>query len=155
MYFAFVAEGKYTGLKLAIKPDPLATTTDGKVTFFIANKTDPLPFYLTEEGELICFDVDREQRQTYMVDIVAHHDGEEAHSLLNVTILDVNDNYPIFVEGPETIGLANDADIGRAIQTFKATDLDAGPSGQVIYELSGDGAPYFTIDRNCRSNLLV
>ena len=148
LYFAFIPEGKHTdGLKVPIKPEPLTTNTDGTVSFSLLNRTE-VPFHLTKDGQLVVFDVDREQQQSYMVDVLAVHEDEEARTRLNVTILDLNDNYPAFEDSSEAIGLASDAQIGSRVHTFRATDLDTGANGQVVYDIEGDNANLFAIDHN-------
>ncbi|MGH0176874.1 UNVERIFIED_CONTAM: hypothetical protein FKN15_016909 [Acipenser sinensis] len=80
---------------------------------------------------------DREEQDVY--DIVVEVTGEEmlrvAHVVVKVTVEDVNDNAPMFVNLPYYALVQADADIGHAIRQVTAVDLDIGNNGQIHYYL--------------------
>lgn len=52
MYFGFMPEGNYSqGVVVDLKPESLSTNYNGKVTYEIANREIPIPFFMT--GKLI------------------------------------------------------------------------------------------------------
>ncbi|XP_041081573.1 protocadherin Fat 1-like isoform X3 [Polyodon spathula] len=80
---------------------------------------------------------DREEQDVY--DIVVEVTGEEmltvAHVVVKVTVGDVNDNAPMFVNLPYYALVQADADIGHVIRQVTAVDLDIGNNGQIHYYL--------------------
>ncbi|CAI4225888.1 unnamed protein product [Auanema sp. JU1783] len=148
VYQAFVTEGKYSnGIKLALKPENLSTNFAGRVTYSIVEK-EALPFFLTTEGNLMVFDVDREKKDSYILNIMAKTSGNpvrKAMAQINVVVLDVNDNYPEFDNHPESIGILRDTAVGSTVYKFHAVDQDDGDSGSVQFGCDGD-EDYFNID---------
>ncbi|XP_034400093.1 protocadherin alpha-8-like [Cyclopterus lumpus] len=53
-----------------------------------------------------------------------------------VNILDINDNAPVFSKDVYSVMLDENAPIGTTVIQVNATDLDAGPNGEVIYSFS-------------------
>uniref|UniRef100_A0A1I7XQV5 Cadherin domain-containing protein n=1 Tax=Heterorhabditis bacteriophora TaxID=37862 RepID=A0A1I7XQV5_HETBA len=151
VYFAFMPEGNYTnGVKVAIKPEPLSTNTQGRILYSIAGKEQNLPFYLTDDGQLIVFSVDREKTSNYLLNITATAMDMPlgtAYALINVTVLDVNDNYPVFENHPPVLGILRNSPPGKPLYQFTATDADADNYGQVAYEVEGTGGN-FVIEPN-------
>lgn len=73
--------------------------------------------------------LDRERQSRYNLE--AHvQDREksdwECVSKVEITILDVNDNAPIFVSNNNTASLSEDAQIGTIVIKMHATDADIG-----------------------------
>ncbi|EPB72725.1 cadherin domain protein [Ancylostoma ceylanicum] len=144
MYFAFVPEGQYTnGIRLAIKPEPLSVNRQTAVRYEIDDASQNIPFFITADGQLIIFDVDRESQASYMFTIKASSpEFGVAKATMNVTILDTNDNYPVFDASPSVIGLYRDAAVGTPLYHFSAHDQDADNYGAVTYGLEEHGSPF-------------
>ena len=75
---------------------------------------------------------------------------------LNVTVLDVNDNNPVFAEDEISIAVNEGEELGQVLISVRATDIDAGRNAQVEYYLAG-GDPqgtyiYLYIMCNCYRN---
>ncbi|CAI2349627.1 unnamed protein product [Caenorhabditis sp. 36 PRJEB53466] len=143
-YFAFSAEGDFkNGIELEIKPEELKVENAlGPVEYSIEDTTTRMPFFLNEHGKLIMFEADRERHSSYYFTIVAKTASQMARARLNVTILDVNDNYPRFEPHPEVIGVRREMHVGSPIYQFKASDDDE--HGALAYEISP--REYFSID---------
>ena len=63
-----------------------------------------------------------------------------ATTTVTVTILDVNDNAPVFVGAPYNVTISRDLTPGHVIfdeSTIVATDADEGLNGRVKYTLTG------------------
>ncbi|KAE9419931.1 hypothetical protein Angca_002369, partial [Angiostrongylus cantonensis] len=144
IYFAFVPEGEYTnGIRVALKPEALSVNKNTSVKFEISDNVRNLPFFLTTDGQLIVFDVDRELRAVYSFPIKATStDFGEAQALLNVTVLDINDNYPVFDPAPSIIGVFRDIAVGVPLHRFTARDLDTDNYGAVNYGLEKTQTPF-------------
>ena len=72
---------------------------------------------------------------------------------VNITILDVNDNEPIFSQSKYFGTVLENATLGTPILQVTATDLDEGLSGQVVYSLPRkpsqiESSSFFGINKN-------
>uniref|UniRef100_A0A5S6QNB3 Cadherin domain-containing protein n=1 Tax=Trichuris muris TaxID=70415 RepID=A0A5S6QNB3_TRIMR len=101
-------------------------------------------------------ELDREFREVYILKINAFDGGEPPLRdtlTVNVTLMDVNDNAPVFDRARYEVHLGNSDSLvpGSPIITVHATDQDAGLNGQVEYRLApspGDAQRLFSIDAN-------
>ncbi|KAM8938795.1 protocadherin Fat 1 isoform 2-T2 [Pelodytes ibericus] len=81
---------------------------------------------------------DREQQDLFelVVEITDEHKPlKVAHVLVKVTIEDVNDNIPIFVNLPYYAMVQVDAEVGHVIRHVTAVDRDIGRNGEIHYYL--------------------
>ncbi|XP_014488108.1 PREDICTED: fat-like cadherin-related tumor suppressor homolog [Dinoponera quadriceps] len=70
-----------------------------------------------------------------------------AHVVANVTILDINDNCPMFVNLPYYAVVSVDAQKGDVITKVHAVDMDSGDNGEVRYELKKGHGELFKVCR--------
>uniref|UniRef100_A0A2K6KUX5 Protocadherin-16 n=1 Tax=Rhinopithecus bieti TaxID=61621 RepID=A0A2K6KUX5_RHIBE len=107
---------------------------------------DPVP-ELVVTGEL-----DRENRSHYMLQLEAYDGGSpprRAQTLLDVTLLDINDHAPAFNQSRYHAVVSESLAPGSPVLQVFASDADAGANGAVTYEINrrqseGDGP--FSID---------
>lgn len=57
-----------------------------------------------------------------------------------ITLIDTNDNAPVFDENPYQVLVSEDAEIGRLIATVRAVDNDQGTNGMVFYRFRGQSS---------------
>ncbi|KAJ7405115.1 Protocadherin Fat 3 [Willisornis vidua] len=91
---------------------------------------------------------DREQQESF--DVVIEVTGENkpsvvAHIVVKVTVEDVNDNAPFFVNLPYYAVVKVDSETGHVIQRVTAVDKDTGRNGEVHYYLK-EHHEHFQID---------
>uniref|UniRef100_A0A2K5HVT3 Protocadherin-16 n=1 Tax=Colobus angolensis palliatus TaxID=336983 RepID=A0A2K5HVT3_COLAP len=106
----------------------------------------PVP-ELVVTGEL-----DRENRSHYMLQLEAYDGGSpprRAQTLLDVTLLDINDHAPAFNQSRYHAVVSESLAPGSPVLQVFASDADAGANGAVTYEINrrqseGDGP--FSID---------
>ena len=81
--------------------------------------------------------LDRESNSTYLLTAVVTDGTVEMQITLNVSVLDVNDNSPVFVgiQGRHNITVTNAVFIGETVFKVQATDKDAGANGLVQYSI--------------------
>lgn len=70
-----------------------------------------------------------------------------AITLVYISILDINDNCPVFVNMPYYASVSVGYTKGTVIMQVKAIDLDSGENGEVRYELRKGSGELFKIDR--------
>lgn len=76
---------------------------------------------------------------------------EQSETLVKVTILDVNDNYPQFIDSEalvRTIAIDSLTPIGVPLAQFNATDADNGNQGKVSYKIEKNLENLFEIGKN-------
>ena len=110
--------------------------------------TDLIPFDIectkTLDGSslvqlIVSRELNREQKDSYAFYAVAKDGGDPPLNgtlYVNVTILDFNDNYPVFDNAPYNVTVREDVQVNTVILTLRATDADDDKNGDVRYKLS-------------------
>ncbi|KAM8879066.1 protocadherin Fat 1a isoform 5-T7 [Spinachia spinachia] len=81
---------------------------------------------------------DREAQDTFDIVVEVTREGKSedgAHILVSVTVEDVNDNKPMFVNLPYHALVQVDAEEGQVIRQVTAVDKDSGPNADIRYLL--------------------
>ncbi|NWY46662.1 PCDG7 protein, partial [Sylvia atricapilla] len=82
--------------------------------------------------------LDREEAAFHELVLRASDGGDPARTgtaRIRVTVVDANDNAPVFSQAEYTVRVAEDVPVGSVLVTVTATDADEGVNGQVIYTL--------------------
>lgn len=119
--------------------------TDGKFRLVVTGNPTGETSYLHLEttGKL-----DREQVEFYTLNVSARDRGRPprlGYLRVNVTVLDVNDNPPIFQQSDYVVALNESAPAGSPVLRVHATDKDLGDNSKLTYYLP-DTERQFTID---------
>lgn len=102
-----------------------------------------------KDSSKLDYDVDDEDKRLFSFDIVTSVDGEELSSArVNIKLLDMNDNAPVFDELTYKFFVQENATIGMKIGEVQATDKDYGIFGEIEYTLTGFGSNMFKTDKN-------
>ncbi|XP_028816546.1 protocadherin alpha-3-like isoform X6 [Denticeps clupeoides] len=83
--------------------------------------------------------LDRENKAKHQFRLTAVDGGNPSKSgnmNITVTVLDVNDNRPVFSQDPYLVTVEENIAIGTVVFTVNATDLDEGINGDVEYALA-------------------
>ncbi|XP_028975084.2 protocadherin alpha-3 isoform X27 [Esox lucius] len=98
--------------------------------------------------------LDREAVKSHRLLLTAMDGGKPPRSgtsEINIEVLDVNDNSPIFNKGLYSVMLKENAPLGSIVIQINATDLDEGSNGDVIYSFGNEIDPklheLFGLDR--------
>nr|ABV59347.1 protocadherin mu8 [Callorhinchus milii] len=84
--------------------------------------------------------LDREEVATHRLRLTAIDGGIPERSgtaQFVITVLDVDDNWPVFGQTIYKVSLMENAPVGALIIKLNATDLDEGPNGDITYSFSG------------------
>ncbi len=98
-------------------------------------------------------ELDREQQKEIDMILTATDGGSPQRSgtaVIHITVLDANDNVPVFSEYVYKVTLAENTPPGTEIIKVTATDADEGPNGEVTYEfsrISDKATKLFSIDK--------
>ncbi|TSK45903.1 Protocadherin gamma-A11 [Bagarius yarrelli] len=115
---------------------------------------EKVPFLVLQKS------LDRERKAEHELTLTAVDGGNPPKSgILNVTVtvLDNNDNRPVFSQEVYTVHLQENSPIGTTVVKVSATDLDDGSNGEVIYSLSNKLSRniYDVFDLNATSGEIV
>ncbi|XP_042165393.1 protocadherin beta-16-like isoform X46 [Oncorhynchus tshawytscha] len=90
-------------------------------------------------GELVLEkELDREQKHEVTLLLTAVDGGTPQRSgtvVIHVTVLDANDNIPVFSQDVYKVSLPENSPLGTVVATVRATDVDEGANGEVTYDL--------------------
>ncbi|KAM3867193.1 uncharacterized protein ACN63O_008936 [Diretmus argenteus] len=84
-------------------------------------------------------ELDREKQHDLKLVLVAVDGGNPQRSgtaIINVTVLDANDNAPVFSQTVYKASLSENSPLDTLVVTVSATDADEGINGEVTYEFS-------------------
>ncbi|XP_060764977.1 protocadherin beta-16-like isoform X8 [Neoarius graeffei] len=84
-------------------------------------------------------ELDREKQRDMNLILTAFDGGNPPKSgtaVIHVTVLDANDNIPVFSQPVYRVSLAENTPLGTEVIRVSATDADEGANGDVTYELS-------------------
>ncbi|XP_041863413.1 protocadherin-10-like [Melanotaenia boesemani] len=84
--------------------------------------------------------LDREQQNAHQMVLTAVDGGAPERSgtaQIDVTVLDANDNAPVFEQSFYRVRLAENAPKGTVVIKLNASDLDEGPNADITYSFSG------------------
>ncbi|XP_042165374.1 protocadherin beta-16-like isoform X27 [Oncorhynchus tshawytscha] len=105
-------------------------------------------------GELVLEkELDREQQQEVTLLLTAVDGGTPQRSgtvVIHVTVLDANDNKPVFSQTVYKVRLPENSPTGTVVVAVSASDEDEGANGEVSYEfnrISDKAAKLFSIDK--------
>ncbi|XP_029917482.1 protocadherin alpha-3-like [Myripristis murdjan] len=94
------------------------------------SEEDKIPFLVLKKP------LDREQKAEHYLVLTALDGGSPPKSgslNLTITVLDANDNRPLFSQDTYTVTLYENAPIGTLVIKLNATDLDEGPNSAIEY----------------------
>ncbi|XP_045898245.1 protocadherin beta-16-like [Micropterus dolomieu] len=98
--------------------------------------------------------LDRERHPHFSLKLIAIDGGTPQRSgtvNIDVTVLDANDNAPVFNQSMYKANVMENTMKGTSVITVNATDADSGSNGLITYSLSkmkGSAADIFSIDEN-------
>ncbi|XP_013185198.1 cadherin-87A [Amyelois transitella] len=102
-----------------------------------------------KDSSKLDYDVDDDEKRIFSFDIVSSIDDIKLSSTrVNIKLLDINDNAPIFDQASYKFNVLENATIGIKIGEVQAMDKDYGIFGEIEYTLTGFGSNVFKTDRS-------
>ena len=113
----------------------LNSTTFQEYTL-VAGNADGV-FFINETTGIIHTNqhVDREEVDHYSLTVKCTDDNGSAYAQVEVYVLDVNDNFPLFLAYEYEFTIQENLPLGSYIGTVNATDADIGTNGVITYKL--------------------
>ncbi|XP_042222155.1 fat-like cadherin-related tumor suppressor homolog isoform X3 [Homarus americanus] len=153
-YFTTVTESANIGSDIV---RVLATSRDSgknaEITYSIIGGNEHRKFAIhPKTGVVSILDpLDYERAHSYQLTVQATDGGEPPlsnHATINVTVTDINDNEPIFLQNSYSVIVNEAAIIGERLIQVIATDLDSQANGRITYGIAnGDPNHQFRIDQ--------
>lgn len=151
MYFVSVAENVANGTNVtqvsARDPD---SGINGLVHYSLETNLRDAPFTIEPATGVVSTSgqIDYELHYSYLVKVVAvDGGGRVARSDLNISVEDVNDNYPVINPTSYNVTAYENLTVGDAIATVVATDKDSGLFSQLTFIIStGNSGGFFYIN---------
>ena len=109
---------------------------------------DPVsvPFQISSSGELTTtIGLDREDIPSHTFDVIVTDLGDPQlgiQTTVTVTVTDVNDNAPSFLQGPTLLSVFENAELDVLLTQYIANDDDEGINAQVTYALTDPSVPF-------------
>ncbi len=129
-YFATVAEGVPVGTDVVRL---LATSRDigvnAEITYAIVGGNEHRIFTIEPHSGLVSVaaSIDYERSRAFFLTVQARDGGEPPltnRATVNITVLDVNDNAPVFGQMSYSAAVSESSEVGVGILSLTATDLD-------------------------------
>ncbi|KAL9851842.1 LOW QUALITY PROTEIN: protocadherin Fat 4 [Geothlypis trichas] len=89
--------------------------------------------------------IDREEQAFYQLKVVARGGAITGDAVVNITVKDLNDNSPHFIQVVESVNVVENWKAGHTIFQAKALDPDEGVNGMVLYSLKQNPKGLFSI----------
>lgn len=141
-YNVTITEGTLPGTVIScVVATDKDSTTNAQVTYDIASNNNET-FHIDDAGQITLIKcVDFEVNKFHKMAVVAKDNGfpklvSIPPAFVDIYIVDVNDNSPVFDMSFYESAIAENATAGQQILSVKATDVDSGLNGDVLYAIS-------------------
>ncbi|XP_071267191.1 protocadherin gamma-A4-like isoform X19 [Salvelinus alpinus] len=141
-----IAESAFKGARFRVNAAHDADIGQNAVQSYTLQRNDHFALSVqttaagSKYGELVLDkELDREQQQELKLLLTAVDGGTPQRSgtvVIHVTVLDANDNAPVFSQAVYKASLPENSPLGRLVLTVSSTDADEGMNGEVTFEFS-------------------
>ncbi|KAL3878333.1 hypothetical protein ACJMK2_030696, partial [Sinanodonta woodiana] len=124
---------------------------NGRISFSLLSALDSSKFGIfPSDGYLYLKEqLDREIKDRYVLTVVCQDHGSPSRTAtasVYITVMDVNDNDPIFTQISYTFNIEENMPVNTSVGYISATDADIGPNAELVYNVPS-GKP-FVIKQN-------
>lgn len=132
-----------TTIRTPLKHQQITTGIEYSIIFGDPNGN----FHIDEQSGVIttAMKIDREAAIMYMLTVVVRSGLAFGRTTVNISILDLNDNAPIFSRDRDEISLPENAAVGQEVYLARARDKDSGINSRVTYSLTYNQDDLFRI----------
>uniref|UniRef100_A0A672FMT3 Si:ch73-379j16.2 n=1 Tax=Salarias fasciatus TaxID=181472 RepID=A0A672FMT3_SALFA len=125
-------QGISAQIRYSIQEESKLGTAVGNVAKDLGLEVNPSDGFLVVNQRSL----DREKKAEHRLSLTATDGGNPSKSgslNLTITVIDANDNRPVFSKDVYTVSLDENASIGTTVIQLNATDLDEGLNGEIEY----------------------
>lgn len=119
---------------------------NSELSYMLSSATPPGSFQVTLEGDVVLArQLDRENVTEFQLVVTAEDNGMprlSAMTIVSLTVLDINDNPPVFADSVKTTTLPENTPLDTQVITILAEDSDEGSNQEIVYSIQSDS---FTI----------
>ncbi|KAG9265353.1 protocadherin Fat 3 [Astyanax mexicanus] len=147
MYEAEVRENMPAGSKvIMIRAQDADPGSFGEVRYILLSDTAQDLFSIDSNGQIMTLEkLDREEQSEVMLSVAAVDTGGRAgYCSVRVTLLDENDNAPLFDSLEYRASVRAEVEAGSLVTQVQAWDADQGINGQVSYSLYSEASQQVT-----------
>uniref|UniRef100_A0A3Q3A6S5 Cadherin domain-containing protein n=1 Tax=Kryptolebias marmoratus TaxID=37003 RepID=A0A3Q3A6S5_KRYMA len=140
----YIAESTLPGVKFALSEAADADMGRNGVGTYKLSQNEHFSLAVNKAGDSVSAELvlqkalDREKQAVITMTLIAVDGGtppKSGTSQLRVTVLDNNDNIPIFSESLYKTKITENARLGTTVIVVRATDADEGPNSEIVYSL--------------------
>ena len=127
---------------LTVTAEDLDGDTGAVIEYSLVDTGDLLPFTIDNQTGILYTtdDLDRENTELYQFAVLASNPTGapvlSSTAAVTITVLDVNDNAPVFMQGNYVAAVTTSFEVGNPILTVSASDADVGLNGTIRYSLT-------------------
>ena len=144
---AYILEGSANQTVLTTVPASDADSGLNAVLNYSIINSDPVPFSIGNTGSIfVAGAIDRETQDSYTLTVLIQDNGSPSLSTqvtVNVSVLDRNDNPPVFLSLPYTFHVPENVTIDSTVGSIEVTDRDIGINANLTCSLTGIGSDKF------------
>ena len=153
VYFASVDENTLNGTSVTqVSAKDIDSGLNGAVRYSLGIHQREIPFAIHPDSGIVTTSgpIDYELHSSYLVKVLATDGGGRVStSDLNISVVDVNDNFPVIGPTSYNVTVYENLTIGGAIATVLAKDNDSGVFSQLTFNISnGNSLGLFNINRS-------
>ncbi|XP_043928153.1 protocadherin-16 [Protopterus annectens] len=141
-YSVDVAEDAEIGtMVLALTAEDRDEESNGKVFYYLSNESMGMFTIDMDTGEITtAAPLDREKRASFSFNVIAvdsaPSDPKNSSVQVTVSIKDVNDNTPFFLQDPLVVNISKLTSVNQVVATMKAEDKDFGANASIFYRFA-------------------
>jgi len=152
-YSATIIENAPPATLVTMVTAPIKATdpdSSSRLTYTFLGSTNNKEFVIDSQTGVVSSKMvlDRETVDTYSFLIrAADESGFHADTNLTITVLDANDNAPVFLNSSVNITVSESQALDKAFSDVDASDMDVGTNAETIYSLSRSSL-VFSVDQH-------
>ena len=141
-----------TGFLVNLTASDPDSGTNAKLSFSLISGSTSLFSLDPMTGEIsVASSLDRETAAQYILDVRVTDQGQPPSipdiTRVNVTVLDINDNAPVFSLSAYSANVPDNSSVETSIVHVSATDADEGTNGEIFFSIvSGNGDAVFAMN---------
>ena len=139
---------QHIGNQLQVTDPDLPNVANGMISYRVSASFDTEGLFSVDNNGVVrtTGPLNREDRDMHSFTVTASDGGNPSLSVtttFRVMVLDVNDEPPVFVQGPEQLSIPENEPVDTVITQYIVTDADTEPNAQITFSITpASGLPF-------------